>query len=243
MAGFQKQINVDPSYAVEGDFASANPFASVLAPIVGAALIAGSLIAGGNSPLTGVTVGRFAWARNDNGQVSNGNPGVAAKLGFVGRTQFALVTTWLAQASMVVTPGIEITLYNSGDFYARFAAGGAIGQKVFVSYADGSCIAGTAGSPPTGAVVTGAIAGTTLTVSAVTSGALAVGQPISGSGITAGTTITALGTGTGGVGTYTVSTSQTAGSTTVTALGALESNFYVESTAGNGELAIISTRP
>jgi hypothetical protein len=43
---------------------------------------------------------------------------------------------------------------------------------------------------------------------------------ISGSGVTAGTTITALGTGTDGVGTYTVSESQTAASTTITATSA-----------------------
>jgi hypothetical protein len=66
-----------------------------------------------------------------------------------------------------------------------------------------------------GAVVTGSIAATTLTVSAVTNGTLAVGQTISGTGVTAGTTITALGTGTGGTGTYTVSASQTVSSTTI----------------------------
>lgn len=68
------------------------------------------------------------------------------------------------------------------------------------------------GSSNTPAVsFTGAISGTTLTVSAVTSGSLAVGQTISDAvgGVLAGTTITALGTGTGGTGTYTVSTSQT----------------------------------
>lgn len=67
------------------------------------------------------------------------------------------------------------------------------------------------------AVVTAAISATTMTVSAVASGILAVGHVISGTGVTAGTTITALGTGTGGAGTYTVSASQTASSTTVTA--------------------------
>lgn len=66
------------------------------------------------------------------------------------------------------------------------------------------------------AVVTGSISsGTTLTVTAVTSGALAVGSFITGTGVTVGTYITALGTGTGGVGTYTVSTSQTVASTTI----------------------------
>lgn len=49
---------------------------------------------------------------------------------------------------------------------------------------------------------TGTISGTTLTVSAVSAGALAVGQLISGAGVTAGQTIASLGTGTGGIGTY-----------------------------------------
>jgi len=57
----------------------------------------------------------------------------------------------------------------------------------------------------------------TMTVSGVASGALAVGQTVSGSGVTAGTVITALLTGTGGTGTYVVSPSQTASSTTVSA--------------------------
>lgn len=63
---------------------------------------------------------------------------------------------------------------------------------------------------------TGSIAGTTLTVTAVTSGVLAVGSIIAGTGVTAGTAITAYLTGTGGVGTYTVSPSQSASSTTIT---------------------------
>jgi hypothetical protein len=73
-------------------------------------------------------------------------------------------------------------------------------------------------SAAVGAVVTGAIAGTTLTVSAVTSGVLYLGQTIQGAGVTANTMITALGTGTGGAGTYTVSTSQTIASETLYAL-------------------------
>lgn len=71
-----------------------------------------------------------------------------------------------------------------------------------------------------GGVVTGSITATTLTVTAVTSGTLGVGQTLSGTGVTGGTTITALGTGTGGTGTYTVSVSQTVGSTTITGVNA-----------------------
>jgi hypothetical protein len=70
-------------------------------------------------------------------------------------------------------------------------------------------------SATVGAVVTGSITGTTLTVSAVTSGTLVVGQTIQGSTVTAQTIITALGTGTGGVGTYTVNNSQTVTSGTL----------------------------
>lgn len=64
---------------------------------------------------------------------------------------------------------------------------------------------------------TGSIAGTTLTVSAVTSGTLSVGESIAGTGIATNTFITALGTGTGGTGTYTVGTSQTVASEAMTA--------------------------
>jgi hypothetical protein len=60
------------------------------------------------------------------------------------------------------------------------------------------------GAPGAAATLIGDITGTTLTVTAVT-GKLEVGQQISGTGVTIGTTITALGTGIGGTGTYTVS--------------------------------------
>lgn len=67
---------------------------------------------------------------------------------------------------------------------------------------------------------TGAISGTTLTVSAVASGALAVGQTIldASGDLVPGTRITALGTGSGGTGTYTVSNSQTLGSGPLTSV-------------------------
>lgn len=59
---------------------------------------------------------------------------------------------------------------------------------------------------------TASIAGTVMTVSAVAYGTLAVGNPVFGPGVAAGTKITALGSGTGGVGTYDVSPSQTVSS-------------------------------
>jgi hypothetical protein len=63
-----------------------------------------------------------------------------------------------------------------------------------------------------GAVFTGSISGTTLTVSTVTSGQVQIGQTISGTGVTSGTTILS------GAGlSWVVSASQTVTSTTITA--------------------------
>lgn len=71
-----------------------------------------------------------------------------------------------------------------------------------------------------GFVGTGSITGTVLTITAVTSGTLAVGQSIVSSVATyfGGTYIVSLGTGTGGIGTYNVSISQTIASGTITAV-------------------------
>jgi hypothetical protein len=66
------------------------------------------------------------------------------------------------------------------------------------------------------ALVTGSIATTVLTVTAVTGGILRIGMVLSGTGVTAGTQIISLGTGVGGTGTYNVSASQTVASTTIT---------------------------
>jgi len=63
---------------------------------------------------------------------------------------------------------------------------------------------------------TGAISGTTLTVSGITAGALQVGSIITGTGVAVGTKITALGTGSGRTGTYTVNISQLVVSTAMT---------------------------
>ena len=70
-----------------------------------------------------------------------------------------------------------------------------------------------------GASITGSIAGNVLTVTGITSGAVAVNQTLSGTGITPGTTITQMLTGAGGnvneVGTYQVNISQNVASTAI----------------------------
>jgi hypothetical protein len=66
---------------------------------------------------------------------------------------------------------------------------------------------------------TGLVSGTTLTVSSISAGILAVGSVITGTGLATGTVITALGTGTGGAGTYTINISQLVVQTSMTANG------------------------
>lgn len=80
-----------------------------------------------------------------------------------------------------------------------------------------------------GAVFQGSISGDTLTVTALTSGAISVGQTIGGTGIAAGTAITSLGTalggnGVGALGTYKVQISQTAPATTTQSVGSVSIN-------------------
>jgi hypothetical protein len=89
-------------------------------------------------------------------------------------------------------------------------------------------VAAFAGNPLS-ASFTGSITGTTLTVTAVAAGALAVGQILSDltGDLAGGTTITGLGTGVGGFGTYVVSPSQAVGSETMTATAPPNSNVVI----------------
>jgi hypothetical protein len=72
-----------------------------------------------------------------------------------------------------------------------------------------------------GGTLTGSISGTTLTVTDVSDGAIALGMTLAGSGVAPGTKIVRFGSGAGGNvnsdGTYTVNISQTVASTTISA--------------------------
>ena len=95
--------------------------------------------------------------------------------------------------------------------------------------------------PASAAIVTGSISGFTLTVTSVTVGSLAVGQNIIGNGIQNNTTITALGTGTGGVGTYTLNIGQTVGSGQIISQNGNGVLLYHEN--GNDDSSTASTQP
>jgi hypothetical protein len=93
----------------------------------------------------------------------------------------------------------------------------------------------------TNAIVTGSILGTTLTVTSVTVGSLAVGQTLVAPGIAFGTTITALGSGSGGVGTYTVSLSQSVASSVITTSNG--NGILLNQENGNDDNSTSSTQP
>lgn len=94
-------------------------------------------------------------------------------------------------------------------------------------------------SVQSGASFTGSISGTTLTVTAISSGTIAVGQTIVATGVSQGTTITALGTGTGGTGTYVIYLSQTVASRAMTsAVGGVQlapNSLYVAAYGGEAQ--------
>lgn len=80
------------------------------------------------------------------------------------------------------------------------------------------------------------------TAASALTGTFGVGQALSGSGVTAGTIITQLGTGSGGLGTYYVNLTQTAGSTTISSASDIETKWYVRSSALPGELMKIESQ-
>ena len=228
--GFPRVVNVQAAPAVLGDFCDSNPRATVDAG-------QGGLVAGPN----GVSVGLFAWIDPTDGRTVN-NYGAGAPSGFVHRDQQAIITQYLADDTLTMYEGAPITLFNAGGFWV-LNAGASTSAVNQVAYADNSTGAVQFGSNWTGAsvtgsiaanVVTGSIAGETLTVTGVTTGVLTIGQTISGTDVVAGTQITGFGTGTGGDGTYTVSIAQTVSSTTITGSG----GTLTVTAVGSGALAL-----
>jgi len=83
--------------------------------------------------------------------------------------------------------------------------------------------------------------GGTMTVSAVGSGAIVLNDNLSGSGVVAGTYVTAFLTGTGGTGTYLVSNGTAVSSTTITVQAGTETKWIALNVAQPGELVFMST--
>jgi hypothetical protein len=110
------------------------------------------------------------------------------------------------------TAGDEGKVIAGWNYYVSLQAG----EFVEIWWDTDSALVTLQEYPADSAVFTGSISGTTMTVSAMTSGTIKQYSSVVGTGVAVPTFITAFGTGTGGIGTYTVDTSQTVSSTTLT---------------------------
>lgn len=204
------------------------------------------------------------WVKNDG--AAEAIVGQKAYANFAdGKVTFATTATPLAGASgsastiaagtssvtgSILDEVLTVTAVGSGTLYPGTTISGsgvASGTKIL------SQSSGTVGgvgtyqvSIPEQNVASTAISGTygLLTVGGTVVGGFGVGDVISGSGVTAGSKITTLGTGTGGAGTYIVDPTQTVGSTaiSVSALN-VETKWICMSSALPGELCKISSQP
>lgn len=144
--GFQTAINRNPPIAVEGDFASAGVYHSVLAgsqKLVAAA--------------AGMIIGRFAWADTTTGLTGNvkANAGANPVIGFARRGEnTAMITGYLQEASMTVPKGFGVTIYDRGDFWAKTTTVATVGQAVFASDTTGAIATGAAGATIAGSTET-----------------------------------------------------------------------------------------
>lgn len=222
--GFQTFVNNELPVAVAGDFASANPRASV--PGAPFAYVA---------PVAGTQVGAFAWCNPATGIA--GNYYVAnAMQGFVHRENNALITTFLGIAAMGVLQGQMLNAYDQGDFWGVFTAGSTVGQKVYINPLTGLLTSNTTGNSVTANSTASSLATTgVLTVGATLTGTLAVGQVVTGAGIPDGCYISSQLSGTAGsTGTYQLTNVNgtafpVVGSETVNFWGVQESQFFVAS--------------
>ncbi len=226
MTGFQTQVQIQPAPGVEWDFCSTNPRSSQIAG-PGAFVAGSSLFLG------------FAWA-DPYYQVLNSN-GSGVPTGVVTRNWQGLITTFLAESTLQVLPGIQCFCMSEADIWMPNSGttDATIGMKAYANVANGSQVSFAAtGAPPqsfsaTGSTIaaetfsfTGSIAPSynntgdltqgILTTSGAITGTIVVGGIISGTGVVTGTQIVSQLTGTpGGAGTYVVSNPTTVASAAI----------------------------
>jgi hypothetical protein len=187
MSGFQNVVNTVQAPGVAGDFASVNPFSSITtAP--------GGLVA----PAGGLTVGNFFWV-GPQGQTSQSYVS-GWQIAFLGRNEQALITQFLGQSTLVVPQGFMVVGMNGGDFWAYFADGATAGATVYADETTGApqMQATNVFTGEIGWVGTASLSSVTgnMTIVTITSGILSIGDTVSGTGLTSGTTVTGLVSGT-----------------------------------------------
>lgn len=190
-----------------------------------------------------------AWANFADGTIAFGPSGTAPGGGSVTGTIATQTTTF--NASLV---GNVLTVTNLATGTIGIGSILTGGTGLITSTRIVSQVSGTTGGVgvylvnfPNQSVARALLTGTygLLTVSAVASGTLNVGDILaSGTAVTTGTFITALGTGTGGTGTYLVTPGQnTTPSVTITVTDYVETKWYAMSSGAQNELVKISDHP
>jgi hypothetical protein len=136
------------------------------------------------------------------------------QIGFVKRSEQALITQYLGEATLLIPAGFMVNAMATGDFWAKFAGGATPGQTVYADKTNGAPIAAAAGSTPAAASATGLVGSTATVAGSITNGVLTIttaaaagsvmpGDTFTATGVPAGTAIVAQLTGTtGGIGTY-----------------------------------------
>jgi len=201
-----------------------------------------------NDGTTQALVGMKAYANLTNGKVSfapAGTPGSASVTGSIA-TATASITGSLNGNVLTVSAVGSGTIVPGAFLSGTVGGSGVIAGTQIVSQLSGGTVGGVgtyALSIPEQFVTSGALTLNygVLTVSAVSSGTVGVGGAVTGTGVgTAGTVITGLGTGTGSTGTYYVNNSQTAGSEALTIGTTVETVFFAASSGLPGELVKIN---
>lgn len=246
-----KVANVLDAYVTENDLATPQT-------IGGYALAANSIYVAvvGGAP---ADVGRAIWSKKAPGCTYNGNTTVVVEDNNAGysppvptyQVRYEIPASLPILFEVIITDGptvpadaetqiqnIILAAFNGEDGQARARIGDTIYATRYVLpvIALGSWVQlqslkiGSSNDPD--AAIIASIAGTTMTVTTMTSGALAVGQTVFGAAVgnvIVGTTILSqLGGTPGGLGTYQLSQSQTVGSQAMTAVEANENTMQVE---------------
>lgn len=210
--GFQSTVNIYTGLGVPGELAFDGPIRS--APY--------NLFSSATPNIYGYA---FTVSNGANPDTTAGSPNAGtATVGGTGIFAGILVNPKAASSNGSSTNPLAATLtvpdYSIGELlfmgevFVNLTTTANVGDLVTYATATGAI-----GSVKPTASFTGVIAVTTgvLTVSAITAGStIAVGQPIFGTGVPGGTVITALGSGTGGNGTYNTNIVTAVGSTAMT---------------------------
>lgn len=193
-----------------------------------------------NNGATTNAIGNKAYAKLSDGSVSFAATGSAATASFTA----AIAASTFSVTGSIANNVLTVTAVGSGTVVAGAAISGtgiSSGTNI-VSQLTGTVggIGTYAVSIPEQTVASTTVSGTygTMTVSAMSSGTIAVGGLVGGA--SASTFITALGTGAGGTGTYILNNTQTVGSGALTSTTNVETSWVAQSIGGPGELVKIS---